>query len=138
MPFQAYNHMLIVDQPIRNITVKDVTVGYEFKLQYPSYRGTFLSCIEDLVIKVDGETLENQDTVFILNGKQFLLSELCECFKEYWFVLDYAVIRVMLPGGLETGKHTVNVYMKHRIPYTGYFGQYMVLEADETRELSVQ
>jgi hypothetical protein len=138
MPFQAYNHMLIVDQPIQNYKAKDVTVGYEFKLQYPSYRGTFLSCIEDLVIKVDGQELNDQETVFLLNDKQFLLSELKECFKEYWFVLDYATIRVIKPGGLAPGKHTVNVFMKHRIPYTGYFGQYLVMDADETKQLDVQ
>lgn len=138
MPFQAYNHMLIVDEPIVNLKAGDVSVGYEFKLQYPSYRGTFLSCIEELKLYVDGEELNNRDTVFILNGKQFLLSELKECFKEYWFVLDYATVRVIRNGGLREGRHKVRAYIKHRIPYTGYFGQYMVMDADETRELDVQ
>lgn len=138
MPFQAYNHMLIVDQPIQNVKAKDVTVGYEFKLQYPSYRGTFLSCIEALSFKVDGEPLNNSDIVFILNGKQFLIDELSECFKDYWFVLDYATVRVAKPGGLSEGTHTINVYIRHRIPYTGYFGQYLALDADETKELDVR
>ena len=35
MPFQAYNHMLIADEPIKNVKAADVVVGYEFKLQYP-------------------------------------------------------------------------------------------------------
>ena len=137
MPFQAYNHMLIADRPITLLKAGDVCVGYEFQLQYPSYRGTFLSCIEELRLFVDGEELTNQNTVFLLNGKQFLLSELSECFKEYWFILDFATIRVIRPGGLAAGTHTVRACIRHRIPYTGYFGQYMVLQADETRQLAV-
>ena len=138
MPFQAYNHMTIAKRNIKNIKAKDVTVGYEFQMQYPSYRGTFLSCIENLEIEVDGEALKNADTVFILNGKQFLISELKDCFKEYWFVLDFATVRVTKIGVLSPGKHTVHVKMRHRIPYTGYFGDYMIQEADETRILDVE
>ena len=138
MSFKSYRKMLIVNQPIRNIKAADVTVGYEFKLQYPSYRGTFLSCIEELVIKVDDQEIPKQDVSFLINDKQFLLDELPECFKEYWFVLDFATIRVIKVGGLTPGEHKVNVYMRHRVPYTGYFGQYLTLVGDETRMLPVE
>ena len=137
MPFQAYNHMLIADQPIRNIRSADEVIGFEFQLQYPSYRGTFLSCIEQLTLFVDEKQLTDQNTIFCLNGKQFLLSELAECFKEYWFVLDLATIRVLVPGGLPLGRHTIRACIRHRIPYTGYFGQYMVMDADESKALDV-
>lgn len=138
MPFQAYNHMLIVDEPIRNVKVGGAVVGYEFKVQYPSYRGTFLSCIEALTFQLDGQEVDRKDITFMLNGKQFLIDELADCFKEYWFVLDYATVRVLKAGGLEEGEHEVRAYIKHRIPYTGYFGQYMVMDADETKRLAVQ
>ena len=138
MPFQAYNHMLVAEKPIENLRVGDAVVGYEFKVQYPSYRGTFLSCIEALTFRVDGEAVDPKDITFLLNGKQFLIDELSECFKEYWFVLDFATIRVMKPGGLPDGEHEVRAYIKHRIPYTGYFGQYMVMEADESKRLAVR
>lgn len=138
MPFQAYNHMLIVEKPIVNVKAADVVVGYEFQLQYPSYRGTFLSCIEELSFQVDGEDVNKSDITFMLNGKQFLIDELAECFKEYWFVLDFATVRVLKPGGLSAGEHEVRVRIKHKIPYTGYFGEYLVLDADETKRLSVE
>lgn len=138
MPFQAYNHMLIVEEPIVNVKAGNTVVGYEFKLQYPSYRGTFLSCIEALRFQMDGEELDKKDVVFMLNGKQFLIDELAECFKEYWFVLDYATVRVLKSGGLTAGEHKLGVYIKHKIPYTGYFGEYLVLDADESKCLTVQ
>lgn len=86
---------------------------------------------------MDGEDVSKSDITFMLNGKQFLIDELAECFKEYWFVLDYATIRVLKPGGLSEGEHEVRVRIRHRIPYTGYFGEYLVLNADEAKRLSV-
>lgn len=138
MDFQAYNKILICKDPIENVVVDDVTVGYEFKIKYPSYRGAFLSCIEDLKFKMDGETIQKSDVYFYINGKQFLLDELPECFKEYWFVRDKATVRVIKDGGITPGSHELNVYMKHRVPYTGYFGQYLVLDSDMTDILTVQ
>lgn len=132
MDFQAYNKILICKDNIKNVLVGDVTVGYEFKIKYPSYRGAFLSCIEDLKFEMDGEPIPASQISFKLNGKDFLLSEIPECFKEYWFVRDPATIFVRVPGGIEKGEHRVRVYMKHRVPYTGYFGQYLTLISDVT------
>lgn len=138
MDFQAYNKILICKDNIENVVVEGVTIGYEFKIKYPSYRGVFLSCIEDLRFKMDGEEIDKKDIYFYLNGKQFLLDELPECFKEYWFVREKATVRVMKSGGIAPGEHSLNVFMKHRVPYTGYFGQYLVLDSDMTDTLTAK
>lgn len=139
MPFQSYNRFAIGEKPIVNYAAKDVVLGFQFDIRYPSYRGTFLSCIESLEVAVDGEEIPRQDLLFELNGKQFLISELKDLFKEYWFALDYATLKVRRPGGLPAGSaHKIELRMKHRIPYTGYFGQYLVLDADEERTLVVR
>ncbi len=132
MDFQAYNKILICKDNIKNTVVDDIVIGYEFKIKYPSYRGAFLSCIEDLYFEVDGDRIPAETVSFHLNGKDFLLSELPECFKEYWYVRDPATIRVRTSGGIEPGEHSLHVYMKHRVPYTGYFGQYLELDSDVT------
>ena len=113
-------------------------VGYEFNIKYPSYRGAYLSCIEDLKFQIDGETVNPSKVYFLLNGKQFLLAEIPECYKEYWFVRDKATVRVIQSGGIAPGEHEVNVYMKHRVPYTGYFGQYLTLISNRTKSLHVE
>lgn len=138
MDFQAYNKILICKDDIENVVVEGVTIGYEFKIKYPSYRGVFLSCIEDLRFKMDGKDIDRKDIYFYLNGKQFLLDELPECFKEYWFVREKATVRVMKSGGIAPGEHSLNVFMKHRVPYTGYFGQYLVLDSDMTDTLTAK
>lgn len=135
MDFQAYNKILIHGRTLKNVAVGDVVIGYEFQIKYPSYRGAFLSCIEDLRFWVDDQEIDKNDIVFHLNGKDFLLEELAECFKEYWFVLKPATILVKCSGGIAKGEHSLRVYMKHRVPYTGYFGQYLVLDSDVTENV---
>jgi hypothetical protein len=138
MDFQAYNKILICKDDIENVRADNAVIGYEFKIKYPSYRGVFLSCIEELRFKMDGEDIPRENIYFYLNGKQFLLDELPECFKEYWFVRDKATVWVMKDGGITAGDHSLNVYMKHRVPYTGYFGQYLVLDSDMTDTLAAR
>lgn len=129
MAFHAFSKFMIDGDTIENYTHNGTNLGYEFKLRYPSYRGTFLSCIEKLEIAVDDKPVDSRAVVFILNGKEFLVHELKELFREYWFVLDRATIRVLSDGGLTVGTHTLKVCLKHRIPYTGYFGSYLVLDS---------
>ena len=135
MDFVAYNEIMICKKPMRNTIVAGIPVGYEFQIKYPSYRGCYLSCIENLYFEVDGVKLADTEVFFGLNGKQFTIRELKDLFREYWFVNDPATIRVLQPGGIAKGKHLVRVYMKHRVPYTGYFGTYLTLESDRTEEL---
>ena len=134
MDFQAYNKILICKDDMKNVTAGDKVVGYSFKIKYPSYRGAFLSCIEALKFWVDDEEVPASSVAFQLKGKEFLLAELPECFKEYWYVREPATIQVFRDGGLSAGEHKLRVYMRHRVPYTGYFGEYLVLESDETEQ----
>jgi Domain of unknown function (DUF6379) len=133
--FQAYNKILVCDDDIRNIQAGNSVIGFEFKAQYPSYRGTYLSCIELFEIEIDGETVPEKSIYFQLNGKQFLLSQMKELYAEYWFIMDKAVLRVMQAGGISADTHNITLKIQHRIPYTGYFGQYMVLGGVCTKTL---
>lgn len=124
-----YDELLLKDGLITNLSVGGFNYGYSFAVRYPSYRGTFLSCIEALEVTIDGLKVPLADLRFTVNGKEFLASELSELSHEYWFVLDDAFITVLKDGGIVQGEHQVSVYLKHRVPYTGYFGQYLVLDS---------
>ncbi len=132
-----YDELMLQDSKLRNVSAGDVVYGYEFDINYPSYRGTFLSTIEALEVQVDGNTIPVEKMRFTLNGKQFLVSEIPELCHEYWFVLKTAQLTVLSPGGLSSGSHTVAVKMMHRVPYTGYFGQYLTLESNATLQAAV-
>ncbi len=117
MQFQAFNKILIEDQTITNYVVEQVILGYEFKIRYPFFRGNYLSCIEKLEFKMDGEKLNKEFIFFTLNGKQYLLKELKDQYKEYWYVLEDATITVIKKGGIVRGNHTITVEMRHKLPY---------------------
>ena len=123
---------------ITNVQTGNMTIGYEFYGQYPSYRGTFLSCIESLEIYVDGEKVPENTVYFNVNGKQCLLSQLKDLYLEYWFILDKARYFILKEGGLPQCEHEVTIKMKHRIPYTGYSGSYLVLDGSDTKVLQVK
>lgn len=124
-----YDELMLERSQLFNLSAGDVMYGYAFTLRYPSYRGTFLSCIEGLEVTVDGVPVPEEALRFTLRGKEFLVSELAELNHEHWFVLDDALISVMKPGGLKASEHDIAVKLTHRIPYTGYFGEYLTLES---------
>lgn len=137
--FAQWDRYMVCEEPIRNAQVCGIRYGYEFRLHYPTYRGTYLSCIEELYAEVDGQRVPDESVEFHLNGKQFLLSELPELFAEYWHIRQDAVLRVVNGQGLEPGsRHRVKVHMQHRIPYTGYNGDYGVEISECEKELTVQ
>ena len=135
MQFQAFNKILIGDQKILPFQVEGVTLGYEFRIRYPSYRGTFLSCIEKLDVYMDGKQVDPRRMYFKLNGREYTLDEIRDQYKTYWYVLDYATITVMSGEELSSGEHDLTVDMYHRIPYAGYDGSYLGLPSKVTKTL---
>lgn len=133
-----YDELLLPDQNIVNLKADQTSYGYAIQLRYPSYRGTFLSCIEQLEVEVDGIKIEQEALRFAVNGKEFLVSELWEMSKEHWFVLDTARLIILRDNGIHAGAHEVAVKLKHRIPYTGYFGQYLVLDSMSRKTLTCE
>ncbi len=120
-----YDRLFIPRESIEKIYAEGEYLGYSFVIRYPSYRGTFLSCIESLSLEVDGTAVPEENIRFCLKGKEFMLDELKDLHREYWFVLEDAQLKV-IGQDIEPGQHDVKVTMYHRIPYTGYFGQYLV------------
>ena len=135
MQFQAFNKILIGDQNLESYEVEGVTLGWQFRIRYPSYRGTYLSCIEKMDIFLDGEKVDPSKITFCLNGMEYTMAELKDQYKAYWFVLDYASIRVLSDTELKKGSHQVTVDMYHRIPYAGYDGGYLGLPSKVTKTL---
>lgn len=131
-----YDELLLPDQVLSNQFVSDICYGYAVAIRYPSYRGTFISCIERLELEVDGQTVLSENIRFRLNNKEYLMSQLQELYKEHWFVLDTAHLVVVDRKGLSAGEHDIKVKLVHRIPYTGYFGQYLILESLAHKQLT--
>ncbi len=132
-----YDRLFIPHDTIDRETVEGVPVGYSFIIRYPSYRGTFLSCIERFELEVDGVRVPDEKVRFCLNGKEFVLNELNDLHREYWFVLADARIKV-IGDEIADGAHTVKITMFHRIPYTGYHGDYLIWDNIGEKTLAVK
>jgi hypothetical protein len=94
---------LFKQDSLRNFGYNNTVCGYEFEVTSNGYRGTYLSCVKEISITVDGKPVPKDKIVFFLNNKRFLLKHLAELWSEYWFTLDYATIRVYRTVGLVRG-----------------------------------
>lgn len=115
---------LIKRDSLRNFGYNGTICGYEFEVTSNDYRGTYLSCVEDISFTIDGKSIPKEKVVFFLNNKRFLLKHLKELYAEFWFTIDYATIRIYQDNGLSSGEHTISYHLVTRIPYSGYFGSY--------------
>lgn len=134
----GYDRRLLEDQTITNYVVKGIILGYEFKIRYPSWRGTYLSCIEKLEFRLDREVIDRGAVIFSLNNKQYLPGDWDGLYKEYWYVLDYGTVTVLKRGGIPKGIHEITVDMFHRVPYGKGEDRYRVIESVVTKALMAE
>ncbi len=81
MKFPGY---AIVPDSLRNeVSLYGQTVGFCFDLKLRYYRGHYLSCIDEFVLKIDGKEIDPSRISFGINGKRLpvpLLSQLASNF----------------------------------------------------------
>jgi len=114
---------MIQEKPITNFAIGGKIRGYQVRIRQANYRGGYLSCIDGLEVTVDGERVPEEAMTFCVNDKRFSIGELPDMYKEYWYVLDEAVIEVDRPGGLPAGEHEVEVTIFNRSETSGYFNE---------------
>lgn len=125
----AFDINVIEPGSIKNIVYQGIAAGFQFDIRFTAYRGTHLSCIESFALALDGEQVEEREIRFCLNGKEFLIGQLPDLYQEYWFIRDAATIKV-LNGKTLTDGQEIKIHYTYRIPYTGYFGSYLVQEGN--------
>jgi hypothetical protein len=103
-------------EPIRNM-VRNGVHGYELSVNLTSYRSLPLSCIEGLLLKVDGQEIEASTIVLTLNGYSHKISELSRLSHIWWFILDPATIFVPSEKPLKPGNHQVDATLITVEPY---------------------
>ena len=130
----AFDINVIEENSIENLIYDGIEAGFQFSIRFTAYRGSHLSCIEGFHVQLDGKEVDKGQIRFCLNGKEFLIDQLKDLYQEYWFIRDSAVIKVMNGKALK-GKHQIDVHYSFRIPYTGYFGSYLVQEGIGSREV---
>jgi Domain of unknown function (DUF6379) len=123
------------EESIRNVTRNGIA-GYELGINLTSYRALPLSCIEGLLLKVDGKEVDSSRVTLNLNGYSHKIGELPALSHVWWFILDPATLFVPSKKPLAPGKHAVVATLITVEPYVtaGRFSFYH----QASRTLSVQ
>ena len=92
--------------------------GYEIKLRLKWYRSLPVSCIERLLLSLDGQPVASEQMHVNVNGHEYQLEELPELVEEFWFVQDPLVVSVENPADVVSGEsHKIDLELALRFPY---------------------
>lgn len=127
------------DGTLKNVYVDGKKMGFSFDIRLSYYRGHFLSVIDEFSLRVDGKSIDKQDMVFCLHGKEFGISQLHEATTEFWGIKEPATIKVFHEGGLEKGEHDFDFHMVFRSPYMPIGeNEFMPWDSSDQRVLTVE
>jgi hypothetical protein len=127
----------LIKKSLKNRFIEGACTGYSLKIGSLSYRGVWVSTIENIILKVDGEIIPSRDIVFCVNNKKFLISQLPELFAEYWYALDPAELIIYKIGGLSKGEHEVEVTISRRNDF-GYSHEFVAVDTTDTMKCFVE
>lgn len=108
---------VVCDDSLKHVYANGKKMGYQFDVRLSYYRGHFLSAINELRVKVDGEEADPNDIIFCLKGEEYGVAQLHDLVDVFWTIIEPATIKVFKPGGLKAGEHNIEFIMYFRSPY---------------------
>ncbi|MEM5014229.1 DUF6379 domain-containing protein [Niallia taxi] len=112
--FEKY---LISEKTFHNVEKKGEIIGYAVGLRIPYYRGITLSCINEINLTINGESVPCDDITIVVETGSFPYSEISTVINNRWEMTEEAVVFVNAPGGLEDKEHTIEAFVSLRISY---------------------
>jgi hypothetical protein len=92
--------------------------GFDVAIRLHWYRSLPLSSIANIDLKIDGEIIALEKMQFELNGKVHQMNELENLYKEWWFILDRAILHVHQTKKINQSKqHEVELEFGLLLPY---------------------
>lgn len=92
--------------PIVNFEEDGKVAGFILMMQEPQYRSLRLSCLEDIVVFIDGEEFHMMDDMMLETSTGMKDPKLMETMvTDRWDFGECAKIYVYKEGGLAAGKH---------------------------------
>ena len=116
-----YEKYMILTRDFSNVTQNGQIAGFQVKIRINYYRGCYLSMIDTLRLRVDGEEFPSDRMTFTAGGRTYTFEELARAKDARWFFGDPATLRVRKAGGLAPGMHTVELGLFIRNSYIPRF-----------------
>jgi hypothetical protein len=109
---------LICEDGFENVVENGQVTGFNILIRIPYYRGIYLSLIDDIELKIDGELVPRANLrLTTSSGYAFTLSEMETVTRYRWEYGEKAKLTVVQDGGLKPGKHQVDIKVVLRISY---------------------
>lgn len=117
----------VMTKPMKPGTLSNKTfgkscTGYTFEIDTLSYRGSWISTIEDIELTVDGRKVPKSDMLFCVRGLKIPIDDLCGHTEVFWGVTDPGILSVNKVGGLKPGTHTFEIVIKKRADFGHSYG----------------
>ncbi|MBS5520644.1 MAG: hypothetical protein KHX56_00075 [Clostridiales bacterium] len=119
---------MLMTKPLKEGTLKNKCIegcctGYTFEVDNLSYRGIWVSTLEGIKIKVDGEEVPQEDIMVCLKGMKFPVCDLGGHTEVFWGARDKCVVNVNKVGGLSIGEHKIEIEILKRADFGHSYGE---------------
>ena len=134
------NEKIIKIDSFRHMYINGAKNGFAFDVQLAYYRGHYLSDIEELEVRLDGELIPQEAVTFELKGKEMPVYKIKMALTEFWNQVEPATIHVIHKGGVPEGEHELELKLMLRIPYMqiGSGHDFMPLDAGDKAMIHVE
>ena len=112
----GFDDRVLSERHFRPIVLNERVVGFNLGVYLNYYRGLHLSCIEQLELKIDGESVPPHLICIVANEKKFAIEQLASLHAEFWGIRKRIDLEVY-NGGLAPGEHAVALTLHLRNPY---------------------
>ena len=111
-----YEQYIIHTKPA-NTVENGVVTGFQLGAKLPYYRGLGISMIEDVQLTVDGKAVAPENILVVLHGNTYTLQQMEKEPEDRWEFGEVGTIKVLQPGGLAPGEHTIELLFNLRVSY---------------------
>ena len=131
------NEQIVKKESFRHLYINGKKNGFSFDVQLAYYRGHYLSDIDSLEVRLDGEKLPDEAVIFELNGKEMPVYKLKYAVTEFWSQVVPATIHVIKAGGVEAGEHELDFVLMLRVPYMQIGPDHTFMPLDSGEKVTV-
>lgn len=120
--------MMLMTKPIKRGTVKNKEIcggctGFTLDIDNLSYRGTWISTIEEISLTVDGEKIPDDDILVCIHGMKIPAANLGGHTEVFWDPQTECTFSVNKIGGLAPGEHTIGIEIVRRPDFGHSYGE---------------
>lgn len=118
-----FDNYVIVADSVRNVVDGEQVVGFAFDTRIAYYRGLGVSMVEPFEVSVDGDPVPAEQLRFSLDGRTWTFAELAADGDSRWELTQTATVTALVPGGLPSGEHRLEVVEQLRISYLPFLSR---------------